>query len=425
MRHGTLMALDRSTLENRLSRYLDPKLTFQTVQLEKLGPVAAAGRFNPETARQNIVPREPYDPAKIVRYSLLPLDNRYAYHTTIRPIWNEPRPEFAGQMRDGNLFIVSRMMAERPLEGLPIIPAHVLVDYHLLRPNVQAIPTRIYQSNTPQGDMLNQGTGGRSNLSVRARDWLTSIGWPDPDSTAEAGKAAWLHALAIGCSSAWLKEHGPAIRSSWPRIPLPTDAAILQASAALGARIVDLLDPDKQVPGVTAGNLNAPFAIIGAITRSGGGALSAAELDITVGWGHGGAGRPVMPGQGRVTERTEYSAQELAEIERAAVKLGETTKELVDRLGQPVDVWLNGVAYWRTVPKNVWEFIIGGYLVFKKWLSYRDHEILGRPITTAEAREASAIIRRLTALIIMQPELDENYRGTCASAFAWPRGTDP
>jgi hypothetical protein len=421
MRHGELMAINRADLETRMRRYLEPTVTFQTVQSEKVGPVATAGRFNPETARRNIVPRQPFCVTRIVRYALLPLDNRFAYHTNIRPIWNEPRPEFAGQVRDNNLFIVSRMMAERPLEGLPIIPVRVLADYHLLRPNVQAIPSRIYQSNGPQGNMLNPGTDNRANLSARAREWLTSIEWPDPDATVEAGKAPWLHALAIGCSAAWLKEHGPAIRSSWPRIPLPTDAATLQASAALGTRIVDLLDPDTQVPGVTSGQLNAPFSVIGAITKSGGGALSAAELDITVGWGHGGRGRPVMPGQGRITERTEYTAQELAEIERAAKSLGETTEELVERLGLPVDVWLNDLAYWRAVPKNVWEFIIGGYLVFKKWLSYREHEVVGRPITTAEAREATAIIRRLTALLIMQTELNENYRACSDTAFAWPQ----
>jgi Type ISP C-terminal specificity domain/N-6 DNA Methylase len=420
MRYGGLMGVERQPLDAKLRRYLDPSLTFETVLAENAGPVTNASGFVAKTARERVLPREPFDPNRILRYALMPLDQRWAYHTNQSGIWNRSRPEFLDQVRNDNLFIVSRMMAERPLEGLPIIPVRVLADYHLLRPNVQAIPTRIYQSVGAQSDMLSQGTGSRSNLSARARDWLTSIDWPDPDSTVEAGKAPWLHALAIGCSFTWLKEHGPAIRSDWPRIPLPMNAEALQASAALGARIVDLLDPDKQVPGVTGGQLNAPFAIIGAITRSGGGALSAAELDITVGWGNGGGGRPVMPGQGRTTERTDYTAQEMAEIVRAATRLGETAEELVARIGPPVDIWLNGVAYWSAVPKNVWEFIIGGYLVFKKWLSYRDHEVLGRPITTAEAREASAIIRRLTALIIMQPELNENYRAICESAFSWP-----
>lgn len=187
MRKGELMAINRSDLETRLSRYLDPKVSFQTVQSEKVGPVSDAGRFNPESARQNIVPREPFDPDQIIRYALLPLDNRYAYYTIIRPVWNEPRPEFSGQMRNGSIFIVSRMMAERPLEGLPIVPVRVLADYHLLRPNVQAIPTRLYQSDAPQGDILHQGTDSRANLSRRARDWLTSIGWYDPDLNIEGG----------------------------------------------------------------------------------------------------------------------------------------------------------------------------------------------------------------------------------------------
>lgn len=103
-----------------------------------------------------------------------------------------------------------------------------------------------------------------------------------------------------------------------------------------------------------------------------------------------------------MTERDAYTPLELDEIAKAAAARGEEPEALIERLGPPVDLWLNGRAYWRAVPKNVWEFIIGGYLVFKKWLSYREHEVLGRPITTAEAREATAVIRRLTAIIIMQ-----------------------
>ncbi len=420
MRRGELIAINRSDLESRMGRYLNSSVTFKTLQAEKIGPVGEAGRYDPERARRNILARDPFNANRIVRYALLPLDNRYAYHTNVRPVWNEPRPEFADQVRDSNLFIVSRMMAERPLEGLPIIPTRVLADYHLLRPNVQAIPVQVHPTDAAQADMLSQGATTRANLSPRAREWLTSIGWVDPDASMAAASAPWLHTLAIGCSLAWLSEHGPAIRSDWPRVPLPTDAGAMQTSAALGARIADLLDPDRQVAGITGGQLVAPYGAIGVISRDGGGALKASELDITVGWGHGGGGKPVMPGQGRVTERDAYTPLELDEIAKAAAAHGEEPETLIERLGPPVDVWLNGTAYWRAVPRNVWEFIIVGYLVFKKWLSYREHEVLGRPITTAEAREATAIIRRLTAIIIMQPELDANYRAIRETAYAWP-----
>ena len=125
------------------------------------------------------------------------------------------------------------------------------------------------------------------------------------------------------------------------------------------------------------------------ITRAGGGQLAAAELAIAAGWGHGGAGSPVMPGQGRLTERDAYTADELSEIGVAAAARREPAADLLTRLGPPVDVWLNDVAYWRTVPCAVWEFRIGGYQVIKKWLSYREAAVLGRALTTAEAREVT------------------------------------
>ncbi|MDZ7714014.1 MAG: type ISP restriction/modification enzyme [Rhodovibrio sp.] len=92
---------------------------------------------------------------------------------------------------------------------------------------------------------------------------------------------------------------------------------------------------------------------------------------------------------------------------------------MLDRLGPPIDIWLNDTAYWRAVPKAVWEFRIGGYQVFKKWLSYREKAILGRPLTTTEAQEASAIVRRLTAIVLMRPELDANYRRIRDNCYPW------
>jgi hypothetical protein len=44
-------------------------------------------------------------------------------------------------------------------------------------------------------------------------------------------------------------------------------------------------------------------------------------------------------------------------------------------------------------PARVWDYTIGGYQVIKKWLSYREHDLLGRPLTTEEAREVMNIAR--------------------------------
>ena len=80
------------------------------------------------------------------------------------------------------------------------------------------------------------------------------------------------------------------------------------------------------------------------------------------------------------------------------------------------DVYLNDTAYWRNIPANVWEYYIGGYQVIKKWLSYREQELLGRALRAEEAREVTGMARRLAAIVLMQPALDENYR--CVKAHA-------
>jgi hypothetical protein len=74
-------------------RYLDPALSFDTVRAGGSGPVDVAGRFDPVAARRRIVAQEPFTATRIVRYAMLPLDQRWAYHTNVRPIWNAPRPE--------------------------------------------------------------------------------------------------------------------------------------------------------------------------------------------------------------------------------------------------------------------------------------------------------------------------------------------
>jgi hypothetical protein len=156
------------------------------------------------------------------------------------------------------------------------------------------------------------------------------------------------------------------------------------------------------------------------MTRTDGGALKPEDLAVTAGWGYGGGDRPAMPGGGRITERTTYAADELDQLGIAAKTRGEKVDTLLARLGPPVDVWLNDAAYWRAVPLAVWEFRIGGYQVFKKWLSYREAIVLGRPLTLAEAHEATGIIRRIAAIIIIQPELDANYQTIREGSYTWP-----
>jgi hypothetical protein len=67
----------------------------------------------------------------------------------------------------------------------------------------------------------------------------------------------------------------------------------------------------------------------------------------------------------------------------------------------------------------VWSYTMGGYQVIKKWLSYREEAILGRSLYTSEAREVRDIARRVAALLLLEPLLDENYEAVKDSYYAW------
>ena len=67
-------------------------------------------------------------------------------------------------------------------------------------------------------------------------------------------------------------------------------------------------------------------------------------------------------------------------------------------------------ACWRGVPAAVWGYTLGGYPVLKKWLSYREAALLGRPLHLAEVEEFRNSARRIAALLALSDALDTNYR---------------
>ncbi len=53
------------------------------------------------------------------------------------------------------------------------------------------------------------------------------------------------------------------------------------------------------------------------------------------------------------------------------------------------------------MPTKVWSYQLGGYQVLKKWLSYREHEILGRPLTADEVQHFTDTARRIAAILLL------------------------
>ncbi len=250
-------------------------------------------------------------------------------------------------------------------------------------------------------------------MSRYAIAYLAELGYDDVTTSRSTARVLWLHALAIGYSPLYLEENGDAIRNGWPRIPLPPTRDLLEDSAALGARVAALLDVDVALPGIDT-TASARVRSVASIERVDGQTPGPSDLDLGAGWGvvqmrkqkSGATSRIIMPGDGRTDKRPRTAAE----------RDGATTSELRLLGDEVVDVYLNAKTCWRGVPEAVWNFKIGGFQVLRKWLSYRERAVLGRGLTVQEAREFRSIARRLTELVLMEPELDTAYRAATGSA---------
>jgi hypothetical protein len=327
-----------------------------------------------------------------------------------------------------------RMMAERPGEWVPLTFTSALPDYHLLRPNAVAMPLRVNAMGTSSpklthakqhrllGDVETARGGWKANLSSVARAYLLTIGVRNIDTDAEAAEALWMHALAVAHSPEYLTENADAVRSDYPRVPLPDKSAVLFASASLGRTIAKLLDTERPIDSITSGRVRSELRPVGAISGATGGQLDseAGDLAVNAGCGHPGKDGVTMPGKGKVVER-DCAPNEPSAIHAGVEGLGLTPEMALRHLGKKTcDVYLNEIAYWKNVPIRVWEYTVGGYQVIKKWLSYREHAILGRALTIDEARDVTNIACRIAAILLLEPEIDANCEAVRRSTYAWP-----
>ena len=238
------------------------------------------------------------------------------------------------------------------------------------------------------------GDKPKANLSDAAKEFLAGL------RLGNKPEELFHHTLAMLHAPAYRAENAGALRQDWPRVPLPESREALLASAELGRQVAALFDTENGVEGVTAGKLRPEFKTIAVLS-------STSNLSLTAGWGHAGQGGVTMPGKGKLVSR-EPTAAEMPAPE-ALPLLGAST----------ADIYLNAAACWRNVPANVWDYTIGGYQVLKKWLSYREHALLGRALTADEAREFTHNARRIAALLLLQPALDGNYEAVKGDAAAW------
>jgi hypothetical protein len=222
----------------------------------------------------------------------------------------------------------------------------------------------------------------------------------------------FFHALTTMHTPRYQFENSGALLGDWPRIPLPATVVLLTHSATLGRRLADLLDPESEI------QLQAEWSFLALLhippeftseTPEENDRRNAARFALTAGWGGAGQGATVMPRRGDARQR-EWTEAELSRLTTLAAAQSLTLENAVGLLGQRcVDIYLNSDVYWAAVPVNVWEYTLGGYVVLKKWLSYREEPLLGRPLHEDEARYFAQVVRRISAILLLSPDLDASY----------------
>ncbi len=354
-RDSFLVDIDLDRLKARLSTY------FKSGETERSGP----------------------EEAGFIQYSYRPFDTRWLYWEPDGELLDRPRPDYKPHVFERSQWLVTQQKPRREWSPPQVIAHMGCLD--LMDRGATCVPAWLQAgAMDPHGDHL----GRRPNLSEATQNYLEHLGAGVED--------LFHHVLAVLHDPAYREANAGALRMEWPRIPLPgwpdgdEDGAsdALAASAARGRELAALLDSDTPVPGVTTGAPRPEAAKVAVPSTTDGGNMAGGDFALTAGWGHFGQGEAVMPGQGRVDERP-YTSVEHTALGDVVSALGDTT----------FDVHLNGRAYWRNVPAAVWGYKLGGYQVLKKWLSYREQSVLGRPLKPEEVQHFTDTARRIGGIL--------------------------
>lgn len=400
-----LVSIDEQPLHARLADYFDPALKTDEMGRRYASVMASTQRYNAEEVRNKLRGRDSR-PGEVVRYAYRPFDLRWLYWVGETKLLDERRPEYRQHVFDGNIAILFPQRHRRSWSEPPITSQ--LADINVVDGSCTVFPLLIREVHAKHD---HPRVKSRPNLTRSAQDYLCQYGIQPLD--------LFRHVVAVLHAPSYRQENHAALHMDWPRLPLPDDMEMLRASAALGEELIRLLDPESEAPGVTTGSLRPELAALSVPTKRGGAGLGDDDMMLTTNWGYRDSRGAVMAGGGRTEERV-YSDAERAAVEAGAATLGPEAAQAFDLLGgRTLDVYLNDRAYWANVPAKVWTYKLGGYQVLKKWLSYREQRVLGRPLRFDEVLYFAQVARRIAAILLMGPVLDANYRQANATAVDW------
>ena len=388
-RDSFLVDTDLDRLKARIADYFDPALSHEEIARRHPAAMKATGRFDARAARDALLKRGGPDESGFVRHAYRPFDTRWLYWEADTKLLDRPRAGYRPHVFKGNLWFCNGQHLRKDAEEPQACFTRHMGARHAIERGANWFPAWLGDNG--------ESTGRRPNLTATARRYLDRLGLGVED--------LFHHVLATLHDPAWRTANAGALRMEWPRVPLPGwpdggeagAADTLARSAARGRELAALLDPETPVSGVTQGPLRPETAAVAVPATAHGRNMAGGDFALTAGWGHHGTGEAVMPGQGRAVERP-CTPEERAALGGSIPALGETT----------FDIHLNADAFWRNVPEAVWRYKLGGYQVLKKWLSYRERDILDRPLTSDEVQLFVDTARRIVTILDVT-SLNDSY----------------
>ena len=382
-RDGFLVDIDLSRLRARIDDYFNPDLGHEEIARRYPVIMKTVSHFDALSTRTTLLQRGGPNESGFVRFAYRPFDTRWLYWEADTKLLNDKRAAYKSQVFAGNVWFEARQRDGKETFSRGTLVREFAGDFG--NGLSHFFPLWLREG----GDLLTDDRDrNRPNISASAQRYLDRLGLDVGD--------LFHHVIATLHDPAYRTTNAGALHLEWPRIPLPgwpdgvPDGAAdaLAESAARGRQLAALLDSDTRVAGVTTGSLRPDLAAIAMPTTTDGGNMAGDDFAVTTGWGHFGPGQAVMPGQGRLVER-DYTDDEQAALAHAIPTLGDTT----------FDVYLNERSYLRNVPSAVWNYQLGGYQVLKKWLSYRESKIVGRPLQLGEVQHFTDTARRIAAIV--------------------------
>ena len=403
-RDALVVDTDLDRLRERITDYFDPDLSHEDIARRYPIAMRSTQLFDARAKREALLKRGGPDERGFVRFAYRPFDTRWLYWEADSGLLDRPRPEYQPHVFEGNLWLESREREAKDDFSRGIVTSHLADNFGN---GLSSFFPAWLSEDTMGPDASN---ARRPNLTSAARRYLDHL-----NLTVEH---LFHHVLAVLHDPNYREANAGALRMEWPRIPLPhwtelstrtetTDSelaakveeafATLVGSVARGRELAELLDPETLVPGVTTGQLRPEIVTIAVPATTHGRNMIGDDFRLTAGWGHFGSGQAVMPGQGRAVERA-YTSPEHPHRRGALDVLGQTT----------YDIHLNDQAYWSNVPERVWTYNLGGYQILKKWLSYRDLKVLGRPLKPDELQHFIDCARRIAAILAIGIQYESN-----------------